>query len=236
MTQAIRDIDPALVLWDELLPGGAKCFHVLKRGTTLRLVDEGGSMGVAALLYNADDTAERLNVADTAKIQFNCYVSRGRVLYSDMGRVLVSITSDTCGHHDLLCGGSNRAVNHAKFGEHHPNTRDNFVHALGRLGMGKRDIMPHINLFSRVRVGAAGELEYVEGGSRPGCHVDLRAEMNVLVVLSNTPHVLHPGTVYDPRPVRLIAWKSPPPGADDLCAHACPEVERGLRNTQDLFL
>jgi hypothetical protein len=241
----LEGIDRASLLWDETIPGGAYWTRVLRRGHTLRLVDVEGGSGVSCLCYNADDTSERYNAADTVKIQNSIFPSQGQVLYSDMGRVLLSITQDTNGNHDLLGGCSDARSNQAKYGRGTyqdlrngflRNARDNFVVALGRHGLGKRDVVPNLNFFARVRVGADGGLSYVEGSARAGSFVDLRAEMNVLVVLSNTPHVLSPGRSYDPKPLRLIVWRAPAPAADDPCRTGSAEARRGFRNTDELFL
>lgn len=230
------EIDPAFMIGDEVIPGGAYWSQIIQRGTTLRIIDLEGSRGVSLLCYNADNTIERYNAADTAKIQFNAFLKKGMLLYSDMGRVLFSITEDTCGHHDTLSGCSNVATNTAKYGEgDHKNTRDNFMLALIKRNMGKKDIMPNLNLFSQVVVEPEGALTWVEGASKPGDFIDLRAEMNVLVVLSNCPHVLDPNPTYDPKPIRAIVWKSPTPEADDLCRTRTPEAIRGFQNTDALF-
>jgi uncharacterized protein len=231
------EIDRSLITWDEVIPGGAYWSRVIPRGMTLRLVDPEGSRGVSLLCYNADNAIERYNAADTAKIQFNAFLKKGRVIYSDMGRVLFSVIEDTCGHHDTLSGCSNAATNAAKYGEGDwKNSRDNFTLALIKRNMGKKDIMPNLNLFSHVVVEEGGALTWVEGASKPGDFIDLRAEMNVLVVLSNCPHVLDPNTVYAPSPVQAIVWKSPTPAADDLCRTANPEALRGFQNTDALFV
>jgi uncharacterized protein len=231
------DIDPALITWDEVIPGGSYWSRVLKRGTTLRIIDLEGSRGVSMLCYNADNLIERYNAADTAKIQFNAFLKKGMVLYSDMGRVLCSITEDTCGHHDTLSGCSNAVTNSAKYGEGDwKNARDNFMLALAKRNMGKKDIMPNLNLFSQVVVEKEGELKWIEGASKPGDFIDLRAEMNVLVVLSNCPHVLDPKSAYEPSPIRVVVWNSPAPAADDLCRIANPEAIRGFQNTDALVV
>lgn len=229
-------LDPALINWDETIPGGAYWSRVIRRGTTLRIVDLEGSRGVSLLCYNADNVIERYNAADTAKIQFNAYPKKGMVLFSDMGRVLFSITEDTCGHHDTLSGCSNVSTN-AKYGEGGwKNSRDNFMLALTKHNMGKKDIMPNLNLFAHVVVEDDGSLAWVEGASKPGDYIDLRAEMNVLVVLSNCPHVLDPKPTYSPTTVRAIVWNSPTPAATDLCRTGSPEAVRGFQNTDALFV
>lgn len=230
-------IDPSLILLDEKLPGGAYWHGVIKRGNTLRVTDLEGSQGVSMTCYNADNPIERLNVADTAKIQFNAFLKKGMVIYSDMGRVLFSITEDTSGYHDLFGGCSNAASNTAKYGEGEfwKNSRDHFLKALSRYGLGKKDIMPNINLFTRVAIEPDGKMVFVEGCEKPGSFIDLRAEMNVLVILSNCPHMLHPSKVYEPKPIQVTVWDSPAPGADDLCRTANPEAVRGFMNTDALF-
>lgn len=235
-TEHSLEIDPTLILWDEIIPGGAYWSRVIQRGTTLRIVDLEGSRGLSMLCYDADNGVERYNAADTAKIQFNAFLKKGMVLYSDMGRVLFSLTEDTCGHHDTLAGCSNVATNAAKYGDDSRNSRDNFLLALTKRNMGKKDIMPNLNLFSQVAIEPDGSMTWVEGASQAGCFVDLRAEMNVLAILSNCPHVLDPVTAYDPKPIRVVVWKSPAPGADDLCRTASPEANRGFQNTDALFI
>lgn len=228
-------IDPALITWDEVIPGGAYWSRVIKRGTTLRIVAPEGSRGVAFLCYNADNAIERYNAADTAKIQFNAFLKKGMLLYSDMGRVLFSITEDTCGLHDTLGGCSNLAAN-AKYGEgDYKNSRDNFLLALIKRNMGKKDIMPNLNLFTRIAVDPDGNLSWAEKTAQPGDFIDLRAEMNVLVVLSNCPHPLDPSPTYDAKPIRAIVWNAPVSTADDPIRTDRPTAVRGFQNT-DAYL
>lgn len=235
--QTTASLDPNLILIEENIRGGDYWTGIIKRGNTLRITDLKGSHGVSMLCYNADNPLERLNVADTAKIQFNAFLKKGMVLYTDMGRILFSITEDTSGYHDLLCGCSNANSVAAKYGEgDYKNSRTNFLKGLARWGLTKRDIMPNLNLFSRIAVEPNGKMVYVEGCEKPGSFIDLRAEMNVLVVVSNCPHVLHPNSVYNPQPIQLQIWKSPAPAPDDLCRNANPEVVRGFINTDALFV
>lgn len=230
------DLDPALVTWDEVIPGGAYWSRIIQRGTTLRIAAPEGSRGVAFLCYNADNLIERYNAADTAKIQFNAFLKKGMLLYSDMGRVLFSITADTCGLHDTLGGCSNLATN-AKYGEgDFKNSRDNFMLALTKRNLGKKDIMPNLNLFTRIAVEPNGNLGWAEKTAKPDDFIDLRAEMNVLAVLSNCPHPLDPSATYDPKPIRAISWNSPAPTADDLCRTSNSEAVRGFQNTDAIFV
>lgn len=228
----------------ETLRGGAMWSWVLKRGTALRLTDAEGGANVSALFLNADAPLERYNMPDTLKAQFTAYLTAGRVLYSDMGRILCSITEDTCGWHDTLCGATDARLSAAKYGASSyqekrndmvRNGRDNFLIELGKYGLGRKDMPVPVNFFSKVVVGDDGSLDWRAGDSRPGSSVVLRAEMNVLVVLSNTPHPLDPSPAYAPKPVGLEIRRVPAPAADDPCRLSRPENGRGFINTERLF-
>ena len=241
---SVAVMHPSPVLWDDTIPGGAYWTRIVRRGTTLRLIDDHGSRGVACLAYNADDPTERYNAADTVKVQNMVYLSTGRVLLSDMGRVLLSITADTSGHHDTFAGCSTAATVLAQYGDgsyqrlrndSYRDGRANFLAALGRHGLGPRDLMPNINWFAAVRVDPDGSLRWTPDAVQPGRYLDLRAEMNVLVALSNTPHPLWPGPTYDPKPLRVLGWNAPPPAADDRCRTFGDEARRAFRNTDAVF-
>jgi hypothetical protein len=158
-----------------------------------------------------------------------------------MGRVLLSIVDDTCQNHDTLCGPSTEKSNARRFGhgENHspfPNARDRFLLALLKFGMGKKDIAPSINLFKRVQVADGGGLQFIPNSSKPGDFVELRAEMNVLIAVANTPHVLDPRTKYTATPLRLLAYRGPATPQDDPVRNASPESLRAFQNTEDYFL
>jgi urea carboxylase-associated protein 2 len=161
-----------------------------------------------------------------------------------MGRVLCSITEDTCGWHDTLCGATDARLTAAKYGiaeyqekrnDWYRNGRDNFLVELGKHGLGRKDLPVPINFFSKVTVGNDGSLKWRSGNSKPGAAVQLRAEMNVLVILSNTPHPLEPSAVYAPKPVGIQVGHVPAPTADDPCRLSRPENGRGFINTERLF-
>jgi urea carboxylase-associated protein 2 len=241
---ALPAIPEGAVVVDETVPPGAYWSWIVRRGQTLRVVDLEGAGAASLLALNADQPSERYNAPDTTKIQNTIFLTQGRVLFSDLGRVLLSVTGDTGGHHDTLTGFANAATTAAKYGpghylelrnEYHRNARDNFLAALGRHGLGRRDLVPTFNLFARVAVGPAGSLDWVPGVQRAGAAVDLRAEMHVLVILSATPHVLDPGPEYRPGPLQLTIWEGPPAAADDPCRTGTPEAERGFDNTDALF-
>jgi len=225
-----------LIITAETIPGGWYWGSFVPRGQTLRIVNSGGTGSVSALIWNADDRAERFNAGDTVKVQWTAQLGKGRVLFSDMGRVLMSITDDTCGRHDAIAGGSTPFSNERKYGR--PglrNSRDNFRLAAGKFGMGVKDVPPAITFFAGTRTDADGWLVWDEGVSKAGDYVDLRAEMNVLVVLSNCPHPLDPAPDFAPQPIDAVVWQSPPPGPDDLCRTATDEAIRGFENTDPLF-
>ncbi len=233
------------VLFEETLAPGAAWSHILKRGTALRLTDTDGGANVGAIFCNADNPTERLNLPDTLKAQQIARLAEGFVLYSDMGRILCSITHDTLGWHDALCGCADAAAVRAKYGEaryqEHRNefykdAQSSFLIELAKYGLGRRDLSPNVNFFSKVTVGDDGALAYQTGHSGPGSTVELRAEMNVLVILNSCPHPLDPSAVYAPRPVHLAVQRVPPPAADDPCRLSRPENGRGFSLTERYFL
>jgi uncharacterized protein len=232
------------VLWEEDLHSGSHWSGVVRRGTTLRLTDVDGGANVGALFYNYEDRLERYNMADTLKAQHTAYLTRGFVCYSDMGRILCSITADTCGWHDTVCGVSNAAMVAKRYGSsrfqeqrngYYKNGYDSFINELSKYGLGKRDIVPNVNFFSRVTVGHEGQLYFRPGGSKPGSYVELRFEMHTLVVLTSCQHPLDPDATYHPRHVQMLATDTGPAPAADECRARCPENERGFRNTQMLY-
>jgi len=233
------------VLWEEIVQPAASWSHVLKRGTALRLIDVEGGANAGALFYNFECPAERYNMPDTLKAQHIARLTRGFVLYSDMGRVLCSITADTVGWHDPLGGCSNAVMLRARYGEGryqelrnecYRNGHDSFLVELGKWGLGPRDLAPNVNFFSRVDVAEDGAMSFHEANSAPGSYVELRAEMNVLVILNTCPHPLDPNPQYRPKPVQLSIRRVPAATADDPCRLSRPENGRGFTLTERYFL
>ena len=227
----------------ETLRGGQMWSRVLKRGQALRLTDVEGGATVAALFFNADQPLERYNMPDTLKAQHIARLTTGNVLFSDMGRVLCSVVADSAGWHDTITGHLRAESSQAKFGagsyqalrnDFHRNTRDNFLIELGKYGLGKRDLHANVNFFVKVATDLEGYLRWVPN-TRAGAFVELRAELNVLVVLSNTPHPLDPSPTYAPKPVALEIRRVPAPGADDPARISCPENGRGFTLTERYF-
>lgn len=233
------------VLWEEPMPGGVQWSGVLQRGTTLRVIDLEGRANVAVLLFNKDQLTERYSMPDTLKAQHTAFLTRGHACYSDMGRILCSIPEDTCGWHDTVCGVLDTPTMQARHGvqryqEHrnamHRSGLDGFLVELHKWGLSRRDVHPNLNLFSQVRSDESGALRFAREGRAPGQHVDLRFEMNVLVVLSTAPHPFDPSPDYAPAPILLTAWRSGTAGADDVVRHSCAENGRGFINTERSFL
>lgn len=233
------------VLWEETIEPGGAWSHVLKRGTSLRITDIEGGANAGVVLYNFECPAERFNLPDTLKAQQTTQLTKGCVLYSDMGRILCSIAEDTVGWHDPLGGCSNADLVRAKYGEagyqrfrngFHKNARDSFLIELEKWGLGPRDFNANVNLFSRVTVGDNGCMTFHPRNSMARSHVELRAEMNVLLILNTCPHPLDPNPKYEPKPVRLSIRKSSLPGAANPCRRFRPENARGFTLTERYFL
>jgi urea carboxylase-associated protein 2 len=221
--------------WEETLAGGGYTSVLLARGSRLRLVDVDGDCCAGVLLHRADRPSERLNVADTVKVQWQAYLGAGHVLLSDMGRTLATILHDTCGCHDAICGTTNLAANEARYGDGAvdgptPNGRDLFALSLAKNGLARRDVAPNINLFRGVRVRPDGSLELLPAAPA-GSEVVLRCDLDVLVTIVNVPHPLDDRPTYQAGRLRVTAWRGQPAAPDDPTRTASPEVERAHRNT-----
>lgn len=229
-----RFLPGELIEWEETIPPGWYWTCRLARGHSLRLVNDHASYGIAGLFWNAHDTSERFNPGDSVKVQWTARLGRGKLLLSDMGRVLASITDDTSGFHDCIAGASTRNGDERKYGADatRRNSHDNFVLAAAKHGMSVRDVGPCISFFAPVCVEAEGRLEWRDGAVKPGDYLDLRAEMDLIVALSNCPHPLSPSPKWSAEPVRAILWRSPGRGDDDLCRTATEEAVRAFENTE----
>lgn len=233
------------LLWEETIQPGAAWSHVLKRGTALRLVDVEGGANAGAIFYNFECPVERYNMPDTLKAQHIARLTKGFVLYSDMGRILCSIAEDKVGWHDPIGGTSNAKLVEAKYGpsryqeqrnDYHKNGRDSFLIEMGKWGLGPRDLTANVNFFSRVDVAEDGTMSFAAGNSKAGDYVDLRAEMNVLAILNTCQHPLDPNPRYAPKPVKVSMRRVPAPGADDPCRISRTENGRGFTLTERYFL
>lgn len=235
------DPTPINPLWTETLHGGAHWSGVLRRGLSLRLTALGDDANVAALFYSREQPLERYNMADTLKAQHTAHLTTGCVCYSDMGRILCAITGDTVGWHDPLCGLTDKPGIDEQYGvtsfqkhrnERYVSGREAMLVELGKYGLGERDLVANINFFSKVAVDGAGALRLVAGHARSGDAVDLRFEMDTIVLLHAGPHPLASGSRYAPPGALLQAWRSPAMRDDDACRTRCPENARGYLNTE----
>lgn len=204
-------LDPAKAVYDYSLPAGEPWLHAVKAGQTLRIIDLEGNQAVDTIFYNANDTAESYSLTDTLQRQGGIYLSTGSVLYSNRGRPMLTITADTCGRHDTLggaCAAESNTVRYAIQKKFMHSCRDNYLLALAHAdnGMGKRDLVPNINFFMNVPVTPEGGLTFADGLSAPGKYVELRAEMEVLVLVSNCPQLNNPCNAYNPTPARFVIW------------------------------
>ena len=219
------------ILLAETIPGGWYQSFRVRRGEALRLINKSGKEQISAQIWNACDTSERFNAGDTVKLQWSALLGRGKLLYSDMGRVLASIIDDsTDGRHDAISGGSTYLTNQARYGDRpFRNSRDNFCLAAAKLGLARRDVHPAISFFARVQTDQGGGLTWLAGGA-PGDYVDLRAELDLIVALSNCPHPLNPALQYAPGPIEVLLWRPDAPTSQDECRNSCEEAKRGFEN------
>ena len=228
------------LLWEETIASGGYATRRLTRGTRLRLIDLKGDACASLLIFNADMPTERLNVADTVKVQWNAYLGAGKLLLSDMGRVLMSLLTDSAGTHDTFCGTSNPASNAAKYGNGvnsgpTPSGRDRFLLGVAKHGLQRRDVHPCINLFKGARIEADGTIVPEVGPFAPAREVILRAEMDVIVVIANCPHVLDPRKDWTVTPLRATAWRGPVTSMDDPVRNSTPEGQRSFENVEDYY-
>ena len=211
MTLQASTLDPAMAVRDEVVAAGEPWLHPLRRGQTLRIVDLEGNQAVDTLFYNTHHPSERYSAVDTIRRQNRLYLTVGSRLYSTEGNLMLTITADTCGRHDTLggaCAAESNQVRYALDKRHMHNCRDNFLCALGRAdnGLTKRDLTSNINFFMNVPVTPEGGLTFADGISQAGKYVEMRAEMDVMVLVSNCPQLNNPCNAYNPTPVRMLIW------------------------------
>lgn len=198
---------PGRVVHDEVVPARAPWLHRIARGQTLRIVDLEGNQAVDFLVYSATDDAERYSAQDTIAAQRNIFLRTGSVLLSNEGRPMMTITGTSVAYHDTIGGACSCESNTLRYG-HHTKAQhacvENFLDANVRVGRGKRDMVSNINFFMNVPVEADGTLGIVDGISAPGLTVDVRADMDVEVVVSNCPQINNPCNGFNPTPIRMI--------------------------------
>ena len=231
-------VEAGQVSWDEVLGDGGYASAVLRRGDVVRLADLEGGTCVNLQLYNAALLSERLNPADTVKVQWQAYLGEGALVLSDLGRVLATIVTDTSAGHDALCGHANRANNEARYGHGgvhgaHPNTRDLLALAAARHDLGRRDLTSGLNLFAPVRVADDGGLHLQPHTGTPS-HVELRAELDLVVLVAVSAHPLDDSDDGAVGPVRITAWSDERPDPDPFRS-TTPERLRAFENTEQFL-
>lgn len=197
MTTILDEIVPALAPWDA----------VVRKGQTLRIIDLEGNQAVDFLMYALADDAERYSAQDTIAAQGNIFLRAGATLLSNEGRAMATITATSVDYHDTIGGACSCESNTLRYGHHTKSQHacvENFLQANGRYGRGKRDMVSNINWFMNVPVEADGALGIVDGISAPGLFVDIRAEMDLVAVVSNCPQINNPCNGFNPTPVRMI--------------------------------
>jgi urea carboxylase-associated protein 1 len=204
-------LNPELAVHDEVIESGAGWTHVLKAGQTFRIVDLEGNQAVDTLFYSADDPLERYSAVDTIREQGNIYLSTGTRLLSTEGRTLLTIVADTCGRHDTLggaCAAESNQVRYALDKKFMHSCRDTFLLTLAceTHGMTKRDLTANVNFFMNVPVTPEGKLTFEDGVSASGRYVEMRAEVDTRVLISNCPQLNNPCNAYNPTPVRVLIW------------------------------
>ncbi|TVY09710.1 urea amidolyase associated protein UAAP1 [Paenibacillus cremeus] len=232
------------IIWGTTLQPGGKWSGTIGRGKLLRFTALGEGANLALMMYNASDLTERYNMPDTLKAQHTSHLTKGHVLMSDNGRVLASFVEDSLGWHDPICGITSREATDAKYGtttyqelrnDWLRSGHENMAVELVRNGLGLRDMAPVVNLFSKVFCDEEGQMHYSKTHCQAGATVTLRTEMDVLLVLSNTPNPLDPRTAYPSVPVQLELLPAAPVDALDYCVNYRPENRRAFENTWEYY-
>jgi len=234
------EVDGSALVWAERVAGGGYTHRVVRAGTTVRLADLEGDACAHLLLYRAHEPWERLNVADTVKVQWSAYLAVGQLLLSDQGRVLASIVADTSGHHDMLCGASSRLRNDERYGSGaahgtSPAGRELLLLAAAKHDLGPVDVPPSISFFKGVRIEPdTGALDWVGAAAAPS-HVELRAELDLLVLIANTAHPVDPRPEWSCATLEVLAWTGGPTVPDQWPATASPEAARAFANNGEVL-
>lgn len=225
----------------DTLPGGKHWSMVLRRNSRLKLTDVEGGANVGMLFYNPFNLLERYNAPDTLKCQQTFKLTQGHCLYSDMGRIFCSIVADTFGGHDTVCGNTTKASVAGKWGETsyqhqrndwYQNGRDSFLVEAAKYGLGRRDLASNVNWFSKVVVADDGALSLDAAGAKAGASVELRFEMDTLVLFHSCPHPLSTVPTFPRKPVLYEIFEGPAAGVDDSNRLSAPENTRGFENNR----
>ena len=211
MTITESSLSPDNAAFRQVVPAGEPFMKEIRKGQVLRILDLEGNQAVDTLFYSAADPEERYDANNTIREQGNIYLTAGTVLLSNEGNPMLTIIADTCGRHDTLggaCSAESNTVRYALEKRHMHSCRDSFLLALAEWdnGMNKRDLSSNINFFMNVPVTPDGRLTFEDGISDAGRYVEMRAEMDVLVLISNCPQLNNPCNAYNPTPVEVLIW------------------------------
>jgi urea carboxylase-associated protein 1 len=203
---------PGEAVFRQVVPAGDYWIDIVKSGQVLRIVDVEGNQAADTLFFNAADVAERYSAVDTIREQRNVYLRCGSKLLSTAGNVMAEIVADTVGRHDTLggaCASESNTVRYALEKRTMHACRDSYLLAVAQhdqLGLGKRDLSHNINFFMNVPVTTDGGLTFADGLSGPGQYVELRAAMDIIVLISNCPQLNNPCNAYNPTPLEVLIW------------------------------
>ena len=211
LSQKVSSFDPANAVADAIVSAGEPWLHKLNKGQVFRIVDLEGNQAVDTLFYSAEDPEEHYSLTHTIQAQGALYLSLGSVLMSSEGRPMLTIVADTCGRHDTLggaCASESNTVRYALEKRFMHNCRDNYLLAVAHAPqeLDKRDVVSNINFFMNVPVTPEGRLTFEDGISAPGKYVEMRADMDLIVLVSNCPQLNNPCNAYNPTPVRFLIW------------------------------
>lgn len=228
-------------IYSDVLPGGKHWSMLMRRNTILKLTDVEGGANVGMLFYNPINLLERYNAPDTLKCQHTFKLTEGHCLYSDMGRIFCSIVADTHGWHDTVCGNTTKAMVTSRWGDvsyqearndWQQNGRDSFLVEAAKYGMGRRDLAANINWFSTIKTAEDGTLSFDPSTAKAGASVELRFEMDTLVLFHTCPHPLNPSASYPRKPVAFEISECASAADDDACRNSAAENGRGFENNR----
>ncbi len=229
------------LIFTDVIPGASHCSLMVPKGHVLTLKDIEGGANLSMLFYNPHNLLERYNAPDTLKCQHTFKLTQGHCLYSDMGRIFCSVTRDDTGWIDTVCGVANKEKAEAKWGprsyqqdrnQWKQNGYDALLVEVAKYGLGKRDLAANLNLFSKVSTDDAGDMTFAENHSKAGDVIELRFEMDTLVMLTTCPHPMNPVSDYPFKPVEISMAEAEVQGIDDMTLNRCGENLRGLENNR----
>ncbi|WP_054706656.1 urea amidolyase associated protein UAAP2 [Bacillus sp. JCM 19041] len=202
---------PQTAIYDKTIPAGKGWMHDLKKGQWFRIVDLSGNQAADTLLYDTMNPNDHYSAVRTITEQKNLYLTTGSILRAESGKPLVKLIADTVGRHDTFggaCSSQSNTVRYAHDRAAMHNCRDTFMLELAKRGEGysKRDLAPNVNFFMNVPVTSEGGLSFADGISSPGAYVEMVAETDTTVLISNCPQLNNPCSGFNPTPIRLLIW------------------------------